>query len=51
MAISSFVIAYLVPIDNDILKIVITVLEGAIIYIGSLLLLREDLVSSFVRKK
>lgn len=51
VAISSFVIAYLVPINNNILKIVITVLVGAIIYIGSLLLLREDLVSSFARKK
>ena len=49
--ISSFLIAYVVPLNNDIVKIILTVCIGAFIYIGVLALLKEDLVYSFIRKK
>ena len=49
--ISSFIIAYIVPLNNDIVKIILTICIGAFIYISVLALLKEDLVYSFIRKK
>ena len=49
--ITSFLIAYVIPLKNDIVKIILTVCVGAVVYIVSLALLKEDLVYSFIRKK
>lgn len=49
--ISSFIIAYIIPLNNDIVKIILTICIGAFIYISVLALLKEDLVYSFIRKK
>ena len=49
--ITSFLIAYVIPLKNDIVKIILTVCVGAVVYIVSSALLKEDLVYSFIRKK
>lgn len=49
VAISSLIIVKLVPLENNILLIILVVLIGAIIYLGSLVLMKENLVMSFVK--
>ncbi|MCH5180023.1 MAG: oligosaccharide flippase family protein [Erysipelotrichales bacterium] len=50
VGVSSLLLTKLLPISNDILQIVVVVLVGAVIYIGSLALMRENLVMSFINR-
>ncbi len=50
VTISSFLLTYFLKL-SDVLSIIIVVLVGAVIYLGSLLLMKENLVMSFVNRK
>ena len=51
VAISSFVLTTFLKINNDIWQMVVVVLVGAVVYLGSLILMKENLVMSFVNKR
>ncbi|MCH5172224.1 MAG: oligosaccharide flippase family protein [Erysipelotrichales bacterium] len=50
VAISSFVLVKFLPIRNNIVQMVVVVLVGAVIYLGSLVLMKENLVMSFINR-
>lgn len=50
VAVSSFVLTRFLKINDDIWQIIVVVLVGAVIYIGSLALMKENLVISFINR-